>query len=270
MTISNDGIFLPLESKLESNDMRKMKWLLYGPPGTGKSTFLNQAGKVLFLSTDGGTKFLDTMSRPIDNWSTFKKYVKAISLERPKQYNAICLDLADHLVSMVQKYVCEKRGIEHQADEPYGKAYDLIEREFTAEILKLVGIGKYGLFFVSHAHDKERKTRFSTINKTEPTIKNPGWKVLQPMMDIIAYMGFDASSGTDDRMGRRMYFQPTESMEAKDRTTLLPESLFIPHPTEGNGFEIVEKYLLSGEKSDKSKSPAPKVSLKKKLVLKKK
>jgi hypothetical protein len=263
MTLSND-VFLPTEAKLEANDMRRMKWLLYGPPGTGKSTFFNQADKVLFLSTDGGTKFLESMSRPIDSWATFKKYVKAITLERPK-YNAICIDLADHVVSMCQKYMCEKRGIEHQADEPYGKAYDLIEREFTAEVLKLVGLAKYGLFFVSHSQDKERKTRFSTITKTEPTLKNPGWKVLQPMMDIIAYMGFDASSGTDDQMGRRMYFQPTESMEAKDRTTRLPESLYIPPPSEGNGFELVEKYLLTG-KTDKK---PPQQSPKKKLILKK-
>jgi hypothetical protein len=195
--------------------------------------------------------------------------VKALASEKPDTYNAVCLDLVDHLVLMCQKYVCEKRGIEHQSDEPYGKAYDLIEREFTNEILRLVGIKKYGLFFVSHAHDKERKTRFSTINKTEPTLKNPGWKVLQPMMDIIAYLGFDASSGTDDQMGRRMYFQPTESMEAKDRTTFLPESMYIPPPSEGNAFQLVEKYLLDGETKKKPSGQAP-TKEKKKLILKKK
>jgi hypothetical protein len=268
MGIISEGIVLPKDAVLENTNLRALKWLIYGPPGTGKSTFFNQADKVLFLSTDGGTKFLKAMARPIDSWATFKKYVKALSLERPAHYNAVCLDLADHLVAMCQKYICEKRGIEHQADEPYGKAYDLIEREFTAEILKLVGIGRYGLFFVSHAHDKERKTRFSSITKTEPTLKNPGWKVLQPMMDIIAYLGFDATSGTDDQMGRRMYFQPTESMEAKDRTTLLPESLYIPHPTEANGFELVEKYLLEGGRP-KSKPAAEKPGVRK-LILKKK
>ena len=254
---------IPLEATLENTNMRAMKWLLYGPPGTGKTTLLNQAGGVLFLSTDGGTRFIKSLSRPVDNWTTFKKYVKVLTTERHSHISAVCVDTVDHIVTMCKKYVCDKRGIEHQSDEAYGKAYDLIEREFTNEILKLVAMEK-GLFFVSHAQDKERKTRYSTLTKTEPTLKNPGWKILQPIMDIIAYMGFDGNSGSDDQMGRRVYFQPTESMEAKDRTKRLPESMFIPHPNETNGFNLIESYLLKDKLTDKKQA-----IVRKKIKLKK-
>jgi hypothetical protein len=266
MEQDSNEVFLPKQSTLENTDMRKMKWLIYGPAGIGKSTFVSQSNGVLFLSTDGGMRFIESMNRPIDSWVTFKKYVKAIQAERPNQYKSICIDVADHLVTMCQKYICDKRGIEHQSDEPYGKAYDLITREFSSEILKLVGLGKYGLFFISHAKDVERKTRLSTLTKTEPTLKNPGWSILQPMMDIIAYFAFDPSVGEEGEIGRRMYFQPTENMEAKDRTKVLPESLYIPHPEEVNGFELVEQHLVEGRKNGK---PTTKTKAqKKKIILK--
>ena len=167
---------------------------------------------------------------------------------------------------MCVKYICEKRGIVHQSDEPYGKAYDIILAEFETEIEKLVGAGKYGLFFISHAVDKERKTRFSTITKTEPTVPKQAYKILYPMMDVVAYMGFDPNSGPDNEASRRIYFQPTESMEAKDRTKLLPESLPLSHPDEGNGFEEIEKYLISGGKPKLKQVETSK----KKIIFKKK
>lgn len=254
----------PTEPVLESQDMRRLKWLVYGPPGVGKSTFFAGAGQVLFLTTDGGMQFIKSMHRPIDSWHTFKKYVKALQAERPKQFKAICVDVSDALMRMCIKSVCERRNIQHQSDEAYGKAYDISTSEFETELEKIIGLKQYGLFFTSHARDRERKTRFSTITKLEPTLSNQAYKILYPMMDIVAYLGFD-TSGPESELGRRMYFQPTESMEAKDRTTRLPESLHIPPPDMANGFELVEKYL---ESDGPVKPPAQKPS--KKIILKKK
>lgn len=263
--VSDGSIFLPKEPMLESADMRFMKWLIYGPPGVGKTTFIAQAGQILFLTTDGGTKFINTMARPIDCWATFKKYVKALQIERPKQYKGICLDVVDGFFRMCVKNTCEKRNIQHQSDEAFGKAYDISTQEFETELEKLVGLG-YGLFLTSHSKDVEKKTRFSTISKTQPALQNQGYKIVYPMMDIVAYFGFDSAGGPENEMGRRIFFQPNESMEAKDRTTLLPESLPLPKPEEANGFEIVEKYLLSGGTKARAKS----TSSSKKIVIKKK
>lgn len=260
-------IFLPKEPILGSRDMRRMKWLLYGPPGTGKSTFFQQAKQVLFLTTDGGHAFLESMNRPIDSWLTFKKYVKALQQEKPKHYKAICIDVADALLRMCIKSTCEKRNIQHQSDEAYGKAYEISTAEFETEIEKLVGLG-YGLFIVTHSRDREKQTRFSKIVKTEPTLSNQGYKILYPMMDIVAYLGFDTAGGAEGEMGRRMYFQPTESMEAKDRTGLLPESLFIPKPEDGNAFEMVENFLVGGGKSKPRREEAQPKS-KKKIIVRK-
>jgi GTPase SAR1 family protein len=259
--IESDDIYFPETPELKAPDMRRMKWLIYGPPGIGKSTFVSQAKDVLFLTTDGGLKFISSMHRPIPNWSTFKKYVRALQAEKPKQYKAIAIDVVGSLFKMCRKYVCDKRGIEHQSDEQWGKAYDLVSSEFELEIEKIVGLDKYGIFFISHSVEKEVKTRLSNMHKTIPDIPGQVYKIIHPMVDIMAFLGFDGKMTEDGELSRRMYFQPTDNLEAKDRTTQLPESLVIPAPEDGNGFEVVENYLLE---------PPAKRSTKKKIILRRK
>jgi AAA15 family ATPase/GTPase len=250
-------VSLPSKPQVEQQDMRKLYWIVYGPPGVGKSTFLSSAKDVFFLTTDSGHKFINSMHRPIKDWPMFKKYVKMIVAEQP-DYTAICLDNIDGIAKMCRKYVCEKRGIEHQSDEKWGKAFDMVASEFETELMKLTYLQKYGLFFISHSSTRDIKTTFSEKTFTGPTLPNQFYKILSPIADIVAYMGLDDKADEDGVRIRRMYFQPTENMEAKDRTTCLPESIKIPKGT--NGFELVEKYL------EEPKSP-PK---KKKIILKRK
>jgi GTPase SAR1 family protein len=257
-------VFFPKTPEIEQQDMRATKWILYGPPGIGKSTFLSQAKDALFLTTDQGLTWIKSMHRPLSSWFLFKKYVKAIETERPKQYKAIVLDNVDMIFRMCVKYVCDKRGIEHESDEGYGKAYEIILREFEGQIVKLVGLQQYGLFFVSHSAIKEVKTSFSTVTRTVPTLPNRAYKILVPIVDIMAYYGQDGKVDEDGKPIRRMYFQPTDSMDAKDRTTKMPESVVIPNPTVANGFELVERFLLNS-------SPKQIVQpSKKKIILKRK
>lgn len=258
-----DEVFLPSKPELENTDMRLMTWIMYGPPGIGKSTFISQAKDVLFLTTDNSLRFIKSMHRPINNWATFKKYVKMITMERPTQYKSIAIDSVDILFRMCRKYICEKRGIEHQSDEQWGKAYDLTSSEFELEIEKIMGLGLYGMFFTSHSREVEMKTRLGSITKTCPTMPSQVYKILFPIADILAYYGFDGKMTTEGDQSRRIYFQPTENMEAKDRTNMLPESIVIPDPDEVNGFELVEKYLIDGPPAEKQK-PAKKLLVRRK------
>lgn len=245
-------IYFPNEPGLDSKDMKKMKWFMYGPPGVGKSTFMAQAKDVLFLTTDGGHDFINSMNRPIENWFMFKKYVKAIKTDLPDQYKAIAFDVVDAFWKMCRKSVCDKRGIEHPSDEQWGKGYDLVASEFELPFLELISLKKYGLFFLSHSEDIEKKTRLSTVTKTVPKLKKAALDILMPMMDIVSFYGLDGAVDDDGKAIRRMYFQPTESMEAKDRTKLLPESIKIPDPDKSNGFDLVQEYLVRGGPPPKS------------------
>lgn len=250
---------LPTAPQVEQQDMRKLYWLVYGPAGVGKSTFLASAKGVFFLTTDSGHKFIKSMHRPVKDWISFKKYVKMIVNERP-DYTAICLDNVDGIFKMCRKYICDKRGIEHQSDEKWGKAFDLTASEFELELMKLTALQQYGLFFVSHSNTRDIKTTFGEKTFTDPTMPKQVYKIIVPIADIVAYMGFDGKIDENGRQARRMYFQPTESLDAKDRTSKLPESIKIPDPRDANGFEVVERQLV-----DRAAAPT-----KKKFVIKKK
>lgn len=254
------GFKLPLEAVYEGASMKEMIWFVYGPPGIGKSTFVSQCEGVLFLSTDPGLRFLSVIKQPITNWLQFKKVVKALEVDRPKEYTALAIDTVDPLFLMARKYVLDKRGIEHQSDEPYGKAYDLVTTEFTLEMLKLTKL-PYGLFFLSHSKEVEVKGRALRTSKTIPSLASQAYKVLAPMADIIAYYGFGEESADTKDLTRKMQFQPSETVEAKDRTKGgLPESLVIP---EEGGWGLVEGHLL-GVKDGPVKAEKRKVFIKRK------
>jgi len=257
MREDTEEVSLPTKPAVEQQDMRKLYWIVYGPPGVGKSTFLASAQNVLFLTTDSGHKFIKSMHRPIKDWPMFKKYVKMIVNDKP-DYTAICLDNVDGIAKMCLKYVCDKRGIEDPADEKWGKAFNMIAREFETELMKLTFMDKYGLFFISHSVTKDVKTTFMERTYTSPTLSGQFYKIISPIADITAYYGFDSKVDEDGNQIRRMYFQPNENLEAKDRTTCLPESIKISKNI--NGFELVERYL-------KDPQSIPK---KKKIVFKKK
>lgn len=251
-----DALTLPKEATYEGASMAEMIWFLYGPPGIGKSSFVAQCEGTLFLSTDPGLRFLKVLKQPIANWLQFKKIVKMLEVERPKQYKAIAIDTVDPLFMMARKHMLDKRGIEHQSDEPYGKAYDLVTTEFTLEMIKLTKL-PYGLFFLSHSKEVEVRGRAMRTSRIIPSLSNQAYKVLAPMADIIAYYGFGEEAADSRDLTRIMHFQPTETIEAKDRTKGgLPETLAVP--AEG-GFQLVEDHLLKVV----SKAPAKKILIKK-------
>jgi len=238
-------ISLPKNPVLQGASMQEMIWIIFGPPGIGKSSFVNQCPDVLFLSTDTGLRFLNVLKQDITSWFQFKKIIKTLQLDPPKRYKAIAIDTIDPLFLMCKQYVCVKRGIEHQSDEPYGKAYELTNTEFTIEMLKLTKL-PYGLFFLSHAKVDTGGGRSTKTAITVPSLAGQAYKILAPMVDITAYYGFGEEAADTGDLERVMHFQPTPTIEAKDRTKGgLPESLVIP---EEGGFKLVEKHLLEQAK----------------------
>ena len=242
--LNADDIVLPKITIREGASMNELIWIIYGPPGIGKSTFVSQCKDVLFLSTDQGLRFLDTYKRPIASWRDFKKYVKLLDEMKPSRYSAIAIDTVDLIFKMCRKYVLEKRGLEHQSDEQWGKAYDLVNTEFELEIAKLCNL-PYGIFFVTHAKEIEIRGRSVRTSKIVPTLSPQAYKSIAPMADMIAYLGFDEKSADTDDKRRIMYFQPQETLEAKDRTGIMPESVSIDKE---DGFQTVRSYIMGTKK----------------------
>jgi len=246
MAENTSALSLPTTPTLEGSKISQLKWLLYGPPGIGKSTFFSKAvdGKrmPLFLYTDPGLRFIKALKRPIMSWRGFKKYVDLLVTTQPKHVSMVVIDTADLLFRLCRREVCQARGIEHVSDEQWGKGYDMVRDEFEQEIAKLAKLsdaGGMGLAFISHSKDVEIRGRTVRTSKLVPTLPKQAHDIVTPMCDVIGYAGFTmekADREGKDALGRVVYFEPDETVEAKDRSGLLPARCRLD-------FDEVRKYL---------------------------
>mgnify|MGYP001581697318 CR=1 FL=1 len=228
-------IVIPTVATLEGSDISELKWLLYGPPGIGKSSFFAKAKKTVkgvlkqpwFLHTDPGLRFIKALKTPILAWKTFKKIVKEVTERPPKHVSMLVLDTADLLFRMCRKEVCQARGLEHISDAEWGKGYDMVRDEFEQEVAKLALLDQHGigLAFISHSKDVDIRGRTVKTNKLVPTLPKQAHDLIAPLCDVIGYAGFSierADRTPEGEMGRIVQFEPDETVEAKDRTGLLP------------------------------------------------
>lgn len=225
------NIELPKKQTLEDAKLSHLKWLLYGPPGIGKSTFFSKAvdgaRKPLFLFTDPGLRFIKAYKKPVMSWRDFKKIVEeSIVAANPRIYSMVVLDTIDLLFRMCRKDVCAKKNISHVSDLEWGKGYDLVRDEFeqvVALLARWCDDHETGLAFISHAKDIEIRGRTVKTNKIVPTLPKQGSDIILPLCDIIAYAGYTTEKADNaGELGRVVMFEPDETVEAKDRTGLLP------------------------------------------------
>lgn len=197
--------------------------LLYGPEKIGKSTFASKAHRHLFLATEAGLNFLNVCKAPVEDWEKFREVVLAAKND-PGKYEAYNIDTAENAFDQCQIWVCEKLGIDHPADEDFGKGYQSIRLEFYLQLNALAQLGKI-VILTSHEKSVEVKGRAIKTSKMVPTLTNTARRVILPMVDIIGHCGFKMGRDGEPTAKRVINFQPTEVAEAGDRTGLLPKQL---------------------------------------------
>lgn len=196
----------------------------------------------MFLHTDPGLRFIDAFKLPISSWTHFKNVVEHLSDNTPTIYSTIVIDTVDLLFRMCRKAVCKRRGIQHQSDEEWGKGYDMVRDEFELPLSQL-SLLPYGIVFISHSKEVEIKGRVVKTTKTVPSLTRQAKDMIAPICDVTAYVDYEDSAADDPDADRYITFKPSGTLEAKDRTSLLPPSMpFL----KGGTFERI-KAILSGE-----------------------
>lgn len=174
------------------NDHKKI-WL-YGEPFSGKTHLASVAPTpILELNTDGNLKRYTMPRIPITDtkegrqtipaWEVFKNAVD--DLEAGSEFKTVVLDLTEDIYDHCRKYMCDKRGWEHESDDSF-KAYDIVRNEFLRVIRKLTNL-PYNVILISHEDVSKDITKRTgdKVTKIKPNIADKVATKLAGMVDIV-------------------------------------------------------------------------------------
>lgn len=226
--MSTDAIALSIlpEAPTEpSISASRLRTLIYGRPKVGKSTLAAQFPRALFLDCEGGLAALRVYRAPVGSWRDFLDLCNAI-VTTEHRYETLVVDTVDALYQRCVESVCARLQIAHESEADYGKAYSMIASEFS-RVLQKLALLPYGLVLISHATEREVRTRTGKTMRLSPSLPDRINRIATGIVDLILYMELDvAVSANGEIIERRcIRTKPTSYFDAGDRTGLLPDSL---------------------------------------------
>lgn len=227
------AIVLPTQRTMPATQVKDYLMMFYGPAGVGKTTFVDQlAERVLFLSTDRGTRFLTGFRLECNSYSDFDEVVTALEHEVAAKkgatpYDIVCVDHVDDFANIAELQVLEDFGIESLSDAEWGKAYKAHRMKIESFVHRLLGL-HMGVVFIAHEKSKEVKIQGLKQMRVEPLLGKSAWNVVVPIADLIGYCGqkqvlVDATNPAGKAIKvkkevRSLETIPRATMLAKDRT----------------------------------------------------
>ena len=234
---------LPTKQTSGKMAVSALRWLIYGPPGIGKTALGSGFPNAMFFATEKGYKALKVFKKDVLSWEDFKDSIDDI-VEGDHEFKTVIIDTVDLLFDYCSQYVCDKLGIEHESEGEWGRGWSEVKKEFTRVVNKLMQT-KYGVIFISHTRGDKITTQLEEITKTVPTLSNQARKILLPLVDTIGCMKYRSHKVGKGKYEEQLVisFKPTQYVEAKDRTGLLPDQLKLHVIPDGKKTsDIVAKY----------------------------
>lgn len=213
---------LPTQPKPRCTDLSAYKFFVYGDPGSGKSTLASKFPDAIFVPTEPGLNYLevnqitDDEGKPkvVRNWTEFCQAIRLLVTQK-HDFKTVIIDTIDGAFEFCALHTLEKRGLEHESDEGFGKGWNLIKREFTKVVSFLANSG-FGVVFISHEKQSERETKGVKRAYIDSSLSNQPKAYINGLVDFIFYCY------QDDNHKRWMATKATLNINAKDRTGHLP------------------------------------------------
>lgn len=206
---------LPKKKSTVEKDLSKYSIFIYGKAKIGKTSLCAQFPDALFLMTEPGGKSLEIYQTNVRNWPHFKQLIT--ELETTDMYKTVVVDTVDNLFKMCTDWYCKKNAIQHPSDEDWGKGWQMISDEFLLAITKLMQLNR-GVIFTSHAASHEiKKYAQPTVTEVCPTLSKQGRRILEPIMDLIAYYKY--AEKEDDDSSRILQIRGDANVVAGCRLT---------------------------------------------------
>ena len=224
-----------------STNVSDMKITIAGRPKTGKTSLFYEILKLeggldtgLLMAFEKGYSFLpDINVVDISSWQEFIEYVDDL-VEDNEGFKFLALDTVDIAGKLCRDYVLKKQSIKDKKrydslpDMAYGKAYDLLEDEFSRQINRLEQAG-FGLFFITHDKDKkvEEKSGVS-YDKTLMSVAGRPGDYVKNSSDFIVFIDIEkekVKDGKDKKLveNRKIRFRGDGTTEAGGRIKNVPE-----------------------------------------------
>lgn len=182
---------LPTKRSVPSNRLEDYSILIHGEKKIGKTTLANQFKNALFFGFEPGTKAIAVFRVNINGWWDFVKYRK---LYVKSKYQTGVVDTVDIAYRQCLAAVCEKLGIDHPADEGYGKGWDRVRSAFLKEMTIIQNCNR-GAIFISHSEEKEIKDRRgNSYHKIVSSMSGQCASVLEGSVDIWCYYHYDGDA----------------------------------------------------------------------------
>jgi hypothetical protein len=216
---------LPTERTKPKTDLSDFNFIIYGPPKIGKTTLAADFPGAVFLATEDGQNALDCYRVPMDSWPGFLDACGEL-LAGDHPFKTVVVDTVDNLWGLCQRYICEKRSIEHESELAYGLGSELIRVEFFRALTKLSML-PYGLVLISHAVTREITTRTGKYDRVLPSFKEREQGRLLGMADFILFCDFVVVPDEEGKphARRAIRTKTSETYVAGDRTGRLPDPL---------------------------------------------
>lgn len=218
---------LNIEPNKVSKNIGTYTYLIYGSPKIGKTSLACRFPNNLLIAAEKGYKNIPGVkAAPINSWGEFLNIVGqlvklATQRDRAEQkgetfnmpYETITIDVVDILYTYCTNYILQREGVDNVKDIPYGQGFGMIEKEFDAQLQKIVSNG-YGLILISHSQMLAPEEE-GGVSKIIPTMEKRCKKICTRLVDL--YAGLVKVTDEEGKEHRIIVTQDCPQIEAGTR-----------------------------------------------------
>lgn len=180
---------LPTEKTTPCENLGDYLTLIYGREKIGKTTIAAEFPDALFIGFEPGTKALEVYRTDIERWDELLKLAK--ELRATDRFETLIIDTIDLAYVMCENQVCSDNGWESPSDGEWGAGWKAVKEAFRDAMLALERTGR-GIVLLSHeATEEYERPNGKTVTRIVPSLAKTGRKVIEPMLDIWVYYGFN-------------------------------------------------------------------------------
>ncbi len=186
-------------------ELSKQVILVYGRAKIGKSTLASMFPGAWFFATEPGQDWL-TVREPtvVNSWENWLSHCAWIEQNRPATFadgspiSTLVIDTYDLLFKMCMDHVCNAMGVGDPGEIPHGGGWARLTKEIE-RVMSKIARWPYGIILISHARQREFKTRGLKTDRYEPDVGAAGTRWANAAADIILHASIQEYAVLNDK-----------------------------------------------------------------------